>query len=110
MSKGARELLRIVRKIYPNQRIITEHHVGERLLLDFFLSRYNLGFEYDGEQHFKYIEHFHGDRRGFAQAQKRDTRKEELCDDLNITLVRVAFDEPMTEKHVRSKILEALNG
>lgn len=110
MSKGARELLEIVRKIYPNQRIIVEYHVGDRLLLDFYLLRYGLAFEYDGEQHFKYIEHFHGDRRGFAEAQKRDARKEELCYQRNITLIRVAYNEPMTEEYIRSKILEALNG
>jgi len=110
MSKGARELLEIVRKIYPNQRIITEHHVGEKLLVDIYIPTYRLAFEFDGEQHFRYTEYFHGDRQGFVRAQKRDLRKDELCQNQDITLVRVAYNEQLEEENIRSKIMEMLDG
>lgn len=109
MSKGAKQLLKILRKLYPNQRFVTEYHIGERLLIDIYLPSFRLGFEYDGRQHSEYVEHFHGNKQGFLRAKKRDMRKEELCAENNVALVRVAHDEPMDEESVRSKIMEALN-
>ena len=111
MSKGAQELLKLVQEIYPNQKIELEHNVADRgsLFVDIFLPRMNLGFEFDGEQHFKFIEHFHGDRRGFAQARQRDALKDEACQEKGIILVRVAYNEPMTREAVLAKIEEAMD-
>jgi very-short-patch-repair endonuclease len=108
VSRGAKELLRIVRKIFPNQRIITEHDVGERLRLDIYLPSLRIAFEYDGRQHLQYVEHFHGDLQGFANAKKRDARKVELCEKQGITLISIACNKSMTEEYVRQKITEAL--
>ena len=111
MSKGAQELLKLVQEIYPNQKIELEHNVADRgsLFVDIFLPRMNIGFEFDGEQHFQYIEHFHGDRRGFLRAQRRDAEKDEACREKGIILIRVAYNEPMTRDHVMAKIEEALS-
>jgi hypothetical protein len=110
MSKGAKELLEIVRKIYPNQRIILEHNVGRRLFLDIYLPSLGIGFEFDGEQHEKYIEHFHGDKAGFHASRKRDAEKSELCKELGIMLINMLYNEPITESAVRNKIIGELNG
>lgn len=111
MSRGAEELLRIVQELYPHQRIDLEHNVARHgsLFLDIYLPGLGLAFEYDGEQHFKYIEHFHGSRQGFAQARKRDHDKDDRCDELKITLIRVAYNEEMSRDLVLDKIEEALN-
>ncbi len=111
MSKGAQELLKIVQELYPYQRVELEHNVAERgaLFLDIFLPRLKIAFEFDGEQHFQYIEHFHGSRDGFVRAKKRDVEKDELCKTRGITLVRVAYNEEMTKTLIHDKIDEALN-
>lgn len=111
MSKGSQELLRIIGEIFPNQVVIKEYNVSDNggLFIDLYLPRLGLGFEYDGEQHFKFIEHFHGTRENFLMARKRDLKKDELCVEKKIRLVRVRFDEPLTRDHILAKIDKALD-
>jgi len=112
VSKGAKILLEIVQQIYPNQRIELEHNIAPYggLYLDIYLPRLNVAFEFDGEQHFKFIEHFHGTAQNFIVARKRDLRKDDLCEEQGITLIRVAYNEPLTREHIVDKIEEALDG
>lgn len=112
MSKGAEELLKIVQEIFPNQRIELEHNVASigGLFLDIYLPRFKIAFEFDGEQHSKYVEHFHGDRQGFIRSCRRDVEKTQACYVKGITLIRVAYDEEMTVAVVSRKIAEALDG
>ncbi|MHA2063118.1 MAG: hypothetical protein ACXABY_01935 [Candidatus Thorarchaeota archaeon] len=112
MSKGSEELLEIVQQLFPNQRIELEHNIADRgaLFLDIYLPRLKIAFEFDGEQHFRFIEHFHGDTQGWLLARRRDWRKDELCEEQGITLIRVAYNEPMTKENVLSKIEEGLDG
>jgi len=112
VSKGADALRAVVEKIFPNQIIELEHNVADRgsLFIDIYLPALSIGFEYDGEQHFKYIEHFHGDRRGFANSRKRDLSKDDACVAKDITLVRVAYNEPMDHDSILKKIEDALDG
>lgn len=111
MSKGAQELLRLLGEIFPNQTVIKEYNISDKggLFIDLLLPRLGLGFEYDGEQHFRFIEHFHGTRENFLQARKRDLKKDELCAEQGITLVRVRFDEPLSKENILAKIDKALN-
>lgn len=111
MSKGAKELLAIVQQIYPYQRIELEYNVAARggLFIDIYLPRLQLGFEYDGQQHFEYNEHFHGSRENFIQARRRDNKKDEECEKREIVLIRVAYHEIMNKNLVLDKIEEALN-
>lgn len=111
-SKGAKALLEIVQQIYPNHRIELEYNVAERgaLFVDIYLPRLQIGFEYDGVQHFEYNEHFHGSREHFIKARRRDNEKDEACEDKGIVLIRVAYNEDMDRNLVVSKIEEALNG
>ena len=112
MSKGAKKLLEIVQQIYPNHRIELEYNVAERgaLFVDIYLPRLQIGFEYDGVQHFEYNEHFHSSRENFIQAKRRDAEKDQRCEEKGITLVRVAYNEDMNRELIVSKIEEALNG
>lgn len=111
MSKGAQELLRIIEQIFPNQSIVKEFNLAEYggLFIDIFLPKLNIAFEFDGEQHFRFIQHFHGTRDNFLMARKRDLKKTDLCQERGITLVRVRFDEPLTKDHILSRIDEALD-
>lgn len=112
MSKGADDLKAAVERIFPNQIIKLEHNVADRgsLFIDIYLPALSIAFEYDGEQHFKYIEHFHGSRRGFAESRKRDLSKDDACAAKGITLIRVAYNEPMDHDSILEKIEAALDG
>jgi len=112
ISKGAQHLFDIIKEIFPHQKIIREHNVADRgsLFLDFFLPALKLAFEYDGEFHFQYNEHFHGSREHFIKAKRRDAEKDQRCEDEGITLIRVAYNEEMSKELVLSKLEDALNG
>lgn len=47
--------------------------------------------EFDGEQHFKYISHFHKTIANFRQAQEWDRRKNSYCLRKNIPLIRIPY-------------------
>ena len=112
MSKGAKALLEIVQQLYPHQRIELEYNVANfgALFLDIYLPGLSLAFEFDGEQHFRYVKHFHGNRQGFLNAQKRDVDKDDMCKEKQIILIRVAYDEKMSKDLVLGKVEDALNG
>ena len=47
--------------------------------------------EYDGEQHFKFIKHFHKNIFNFKKAKEWDRRKNAYCIRKNIPLIRVPY-------------------
>jgi very-short-patch-repair endonuclease len=103
-SSGEKKLLEVLRQIFSGLRIKEQYHIGERLLLDFYIPNLDIGFEYDGIQHFEFSTLFHKDEYEFKRQKQRDRRKEELCDLRGITLVRVKYDEDLTEELLREKI------
>ena len=111
LSKGAQELLDIVGEIFPNQLVVLEHNVAEKgaLFLDIYLPQLGVAFEYDGEFHSIYSEHFHGSLDAFRASKKRDAQKTSRCRELAISLVRVRYDEEITKDLVLSKLQQALD-
>jgi hypothetical protein len=68
-----------------------------KLPFDFYLPKYNLCIEYDGEQHFKPIKIFGGKNR-FLKQQKTDTFKNVFCEKEKIILVRISFRDNIKQK------------
>lgn len=62
------------------------------LPFDFYLPKYNVCIEYDGEQHFRPVEFWGGDV-GFAKRQRNDEIKNEFCMTNGIQLLRIRYDE-----------------
>ena len=60
------------------------------LPFDFYLPTYNILIEYDGEQHFRPIEYFGGQKK-FELQQKHDTIKNEYCKNNGIPLLRIPY-------------------
>lgn len=56
------------------------------LFLDFYLPKYNIAIECQGEQHFKSIDYFGGENN-FSNVIERDHLKLELCNKHNIRLI-----------------------
>ena len=56
-----------------------------KLKLDFFLPKYNIAIEVQGEQHFKPFDIFGGEI-GLSEQVKRDKIKKKLCEDNGIKL------------------------
>lgn len=95
----------LVRKIFP-QYIILENTRGilDSLELDCYIPSLRIGFEYDGEQHYNFPNAFHKTKKDFIQQQKRDKRKNKLCKELKIKLIRIRYDEEITEDLLNNKL------
>jgi hypothetical protein len=96
-SKGERE----VRKFLNDNNIdfVPQHKFPDckhksLLPFDFYLPEYNTCIEYHGEQHYKPIKYFGGHNR-FIKQQKLDLIKETYCNDNNIKLVVIKYNEPI---------------
>jgi len=79
------------------QKIFKDCRDIRYLPFDFYLPEYNLCVEYDGEQHFKSIKYW-GDEDGLKKRQKHDQIKTQYCNDNNIELLRIRYDEKIEEK------------
>ena len=73
-------------KRYDNCKNISQ------LPFDFYLPEYNLLIEYDGEQHFKSMDFFGGEK-AFKIRIINDNIKNEYAKNNNIKLLRIRFDE-----------------
>lgn len=108
-SKGEREVAKILTELGTS--FIQQHKLQNRRyspVLDFYLPSYNLGIEYDGEQHFKPAR-FGGislekAKKGLRTIQQRDKRKDDLCKQLEIDLLRIKY----TDNNIRQKIAQHL--
>jgi len=77
------------------------------LSFDFYLPDYNILIEYDGEQHFRQVKYFGGEK-GFQIGQKRDGIKNEYCENNKIPLIRIKYNEKI-ENALMCKLLPLIN-
>jgi hypothetical protein len=108
MSRGHAALFSIMEKLLPGEDVVTEYSIGERLKLDVYCPKYQLAAEFHGQQHFAYVEHFHGDMTGFLDSQRRDARKIEICQEKGVALVAFNATDKMTEDAVFRRLLVAM--
>jgi hypothetical protein len=108
MSRGQAALTNIIKKLLPGEKIINEHHIGDRLKLDVYCPSYNLAAEYHGRQHFFYTQRFFDSIYEFKEAQKRDEKKIQMCKEMGITLVVFRYNDMLTEQSVYDRILDAI--
>jgi hypothetical protein len=108
MSRGQAALTAIMQKLLPGEKIVNEFHIGERLKLDVFCPKYNLAAEYHGRQHFYYTQRFFESKYEFEEAQKRDERKMELCQQNGIALIVFRYNDLLTEQSVYDRMLDAI--
>ncbi len=91
--------------MFPDK--IVEHNVRppwlQGLEIDIWLPEKFLGFEFQGEQHFKPIEHWGGEK-SLKNLQERDRKKSEIFKSMGYTLITVNFNDPIDEEFLWSKI------
>lgn len=78
-------------KEFPRNRKVLEC----RLELDGYCEELNLAFEYNGEQHYKFIKYWHKTQENLKKAQSYDRLKARLCEEKGIKLIVI----PYTENH-----------
>lgn len=98
-------LFRIVQSLFPSDEVI--HHYRApwlgRLELDVYVSGANIGFEYQGIQHYVAQPHWGGEE-AFIRGRERDKEKARRCAENGTRLIEVKYDEAVTEEVVRRKL------
>ena len=70
--------------------------VGTRLSLDFYNANKKIAVEVQGDQHVKYVKHFHKNRLKYLEQLKRDQKKLDFCDFNGIKLVEIYSKDKIT--------------
>lgn len=79
--------------------------LGTRYKIDIYNSNYKLAIEVDGEQHYKFNKHFHGNRANFLASIYRDEKKFIFCEINEIRVVQILPEDLklLTPKYVEEK-------
>lgn len=79
--------------------------IGTRMTLDFFCFELRIAIEVQGNQHLKYIPHFHGeDKLNFLKQLNRDKEKREFCERNSIALIQIYESDTITNEFVKNLI------
>jgi hypothetical protein len=87
----------LLKKLFPNDNIYEEVTLrGSKKALkdhdlrsDFIIPAHKIIIEVHGEQHYKYVPHYHNDKKDFIESIKRDNRKKEWCQLNNIKYIEL---------------------
>lgn len=103
------QLFYLIKKIFPEVQVVRHYRspLLEHLELDIYLPDLNLGIEYQGEQHFKAIEHWGGEE-GLLSLQSRDKKKEMLCKKNKIRLLKINYYDNLSFTNVKQLIDEVM--
>jgi len=111
MSLISNNIYKLIKEIFPLNTVVKEHYVqfkGVKLFFDFFIKDLGILIEVQGEQHTRFVKHFHGDKRKFMAQKTRDNLKIEYANEEGISFVRFNFDEDATKELILSKIMKSL--
>ena len=116
MSYIATQVHSILMKLFPNnpfKQIYCEHYInykGVKLYFDFFIKNLNIFIEVQGQQHTRFVKHFHQDKEAFLRQKERDNLKIIWAEENDFYLVRINYDEDITEDLILTKIRKAMEG
>lgn len=80
--------------------------------LDVFIPELNVGFEYQGLQHYQAVEVFGGEEH-YRKQHENDLKKKKICEENNIDLIEWRYDEEVNKINLDKKLLkykEKVNG
>jgi hypothetical protein len=85
----------LLEEAFPRCTIFPQHPVkfeGDQLFIDFFIPSMNLAIECQGEQHYKFVPHFHGNEAGFTSYVSRDSVKKRWAQKNKVKLIEIPYN------------------
>jgi very-short-patch-repair endonuclease len=95
-SNFEEETLSLLKEAFPSAKIVPQYSVNymkNQLFFDFYLPAMNVLIECQGEQHYKFVTHFHGTQADYKEAKRRDQLKREWSTQQGIPLLEIKFNE-----------------
>ena len=87
----------ILKEHYRTNLILEEVSIPVRnrktLYLDFYVPTFKIGYEIQGQQHYKFTSMFHKSKADFMKQKKNDREKAEWCEINSINLIELKYDE-----------------
>ena len=96
--------------VYPRENVLIYQYHSDWLglqSLDIYIPSLSVGIEYQGEQHYRPISFFGGEK-AFEEVVKRDARKAKLCDENNVKLICWRYDEIITVNQLNKKLSQVI--
>jgi very-short-patch-repair endonuclease len=114
MSIFEEETLVKLKAIFPKYKIEEQfavRHMGQQLFFDFWIPSLRILIECQGEQHEKYVEHFHGNQAEYKESKKRDQLKREWATKNGIPILEIIYkDRGLEPMELFDRIFEVTNG
>jgi len=89
-SKFQNNVKDFLRDYWINDVVFEEFRiVGTRLSIDFYNANRRIAIEVQGDQHIKYVKHFHKNRLKYLDQLKRDQKKLDFCEFNGIKMVEI---------------------
>lgn len=93
ISKGELAVKSILEDLninYIMQHSFKEYNEVKRLRFDFYIPNKNICIEYQGEQHYRPVEYFGGEKK-FKDQVKKDNLKRKFCKENDIKLIEIPY-------------------
>jgi len=98
-------MIEYIKNIFKDEIVlINTRGILNGLELDCYIPRLKLAFEYNGKQHYEYVSIFHNSLDSLEEVKKRDRLKKKLCDNINIKLIIIDYNELLSEELIINKI------
>ena len=92
---------------YEKEKTYNNLKYKGKLRFDFYLPLYNLCIEFNGTQHYEYIEYFHKDESQFDEQRLKDHIKREYCRAHNIHLIELPCS--LTSDEIRAELVQKIS-
>jgi very-short-patch-repair endonuclease len=97
-SKFQNNIKNFIKDYWVHDVVFEEFRVvGSRLSLDFYNANKKIAIEVQGDQHVKYVKHFHKNRMKYLDQLKRDQKKLDFCEMNGIKLVEIYSTDVVDE-------------
>ena len=92
---------------YEREKTFNDLKYKGKLRFDYYLPKYNLCIEFNGAQHYEYIEYFHKDDSQFDEQRIKDYIKHEYCRAHSIHLIELPCS--LTNDEIRAELVHFIN-
>lgn len=106
-AKDVEVILDQLNIMYEKEKTFDGLKYKGKLRFDYYLPLYNLCIEFNGAQHYEYVEYFHKDEDDFNEQKLKDYIKSEYCRAHAINLIELPCS--LTSEEIRAELVQKIS-